>query len=53
MNRFAILLALTLGLAACAHDHVFDRRDVAAMQNDSPAISPWPGLVPGETEERR
>ncbi len=50
--RFAtILLALSLGFAACAHDHALTRDDVAAMQNDSPAISPWSGPVPNEAIE--
>jgi hypothetical protein len=53
MKRFAtILLVLSLGLAACAHDHALTRGDVAAMQNDSPAISPWSGPVPNETSEQ-
>jgi hypothetical protein len=53
MNRFAtILLALSLGFAACAHDHALTRGDLAAMQNDSPAISPWSGPVPNETSEQ-
>ena len=53
MNRFAtILLTLSLGFAACAHDHALTRGDVAAMQNDSPAISPWSGPVPNETSEQ-
>jgi hypothetical protein len=53
MNRFAtILLSLSLGLAACAQDHALTRGDVAAMQNDSPAISPWSGPVPNETSEQ-
>jgi hypothetical protein len=30
-----------LGAAACAHDRALDRRQVSAMQNASPAISPW------------
>ena len=34
---------LFLGLAACAHDHALDRREVGAMKNSSPAISPWTG----------
>jgi hypothetical protein len=46
-----ILLALSLTLAACAHDHALTRADVAAMQNDSPAISPWSGPVPNEASE--
>ncbi len=52
MKRFApILLALSLGFAACAHDHALSRGDLAAMQNDSPAISPWSGPVPNEAME--
>jgi len=52
MKRFApILLALSLGFAACAHDHALSRGDLAAMQNDSPAISPWSGPVPNEVIE--
>ncbi len=35
--------ALFFGLAACAHDHALDRRAVRAMENASPAISPWTG----------
>jgi hypothetical protein len=34
---------LLLGGVACAHDHALDRRYVGAMQNASPAISPWTG----------
>jgi len=53
MKRFAaILLALSLGFAACAHDHALSRDEVAAMQNDSPAISPWSGPVPNEAIEQ-
>ncbi len=52
MKRFAaILLASSLGFAACAHDHALSRADVAAMQTDSPAISPWSGPVPNEAIE--
>jgi hypothetical protein len=47
-----ILLALSLTFVACAHDHALTRGDVAAMQNDSPAISPWSGPVPNETIEQ-
>jgi len=32
-----------LGVVACAHDHALDRREVGAMKNASPAISPWTG----------
>jgi hypothetical protein len=55
MSRIAgILMLLSLGLAACAHDHAFDRHDVAAMKNDSPAISPWAAPVPeGAVEQDR
>ena len=31
--------------AACAHDHALDRREVGAMKNASPVISPWAGPV--------
>ena len=49
MSRFkAVLITLSLGLAACAHDHALGRRDIAAMKNDSPAISPWAGSIPGD-----
>src|SRR3954471_22237538 len=41
MSRLAAVLLL--GAAACAHDHAFDRREVGAMKNASPAISPWNG----------
>src|SRR5947209_5536420 len=41
MSRLAVVLLL--GAAACAHDHAFDRREVGAMKNASPAISPWNG----------
>jgi len=46
-----ILLVLSLAFAACAHDHALTRDDLAAMQNDSPAISPWSGPVSNETSE--
>jgi hypothetical protein len=47
-----ILLALSMVFAAaCAHDHALTRADMAAMRNDSPAISPWSGPVPNETSE--
>jgi hypothetical protein len=42
------VMILSLGLAACAHDHAFARSDVAAMRNNSPAISPWSEPVPGD-----
>jgi hypothetical protein len=49
MRRLAaIVMFLSLGLAACAHDHALARTDVAAMQNNSPAISPWSHPVPGD-----
>ncbi|MFL5309839.1 MAG: hypothetical protein ACJ79H_05225 [Myxococcales bacterium] len=52
MKRFAvILLTLSLGFVACAHDHALSRGDIAAMQTDSPAISPWSGPVPNEEIE--
>jgi hypothetical protein len=52
MNRFAaVLIVLSLGFAACAHDHALERSDVAAMKNDSPAISPWVGPVSNEMGE--
>jgi len=41
MKRFAaILLASSLGFASQRSDHALSRGDVAAMQTDSPAISP-------------
>ena len=47
MIRVAAMLFLAatlfLGVAACAHDHALDRRAVRAMENASPAISPWIG----------
>jgi len=43
MRRFAAISLLCA--AACAHDHAFDRREVGAMKNASPAVSPWPGPV--------
>jgi hypothetical protein len=52
MNRFAaVLIVLSLGFVACAHDHALGRNDVAAMENDSPAISPWLGSAPNEMGE--
>jgi hypothetical protein len=54
MSRFAaILMLLSLGLAACAHDHVISRNDVAAIRNDSPAISPWAEPLQGAVEQDR
>jgi hypothetical protein len=57
MSRLApVSLVLSLGLAACAHDHALDRGDVGGMKNDSPAISPWSGpihsdpIAPGVTD---
>jgi len=38
-----VAAVLLLGVAACAHDHALDRREVGAMKNASPAISPWIG----------
>jgi hypothetical protein len=38
-----VAAVLFLGIAACAHDHALDRREVGAMKNASPAISPWTG----------
>jgi hypothetical protein len=50
MRRYAtILLALSLGSAACLHDRGAERRDVAEMQNDGPVVSPWYGPVPNDT----
>jgi hypothetical protein len=50
MNRIvAILMFLSLGAAACAHNPALDRGDVAAMRNDGPAISPWSEPIPGES----
>lgn len=43
MNSIRVAAILFLGLAACAHDHVLNRREVGAMKNASPAISPWTG----------
>src|SRR6266403_6013208 len=43
MTRLAAISFLFA--AACAHDHAFDRREVGAMKNASPAISPWYGPV--------
>jgi choline dehydrogenase-like flavoprotein len=43
-----MVVILTLGFAACAHDHALERHEVGAMQNDSPAISPWTGPIPNE-----
>ncbi len=43
-----IMLVLSLGVAACAHDPGYGRRDVAAMQNDGPVLSPWYGPVPND-----
>ena len=43
MTRFAAISFLFA--AACAHDHAFDRGEVGAMKNASPAISPWSGPV--------
>jgi hypothetical protein len=48
----AVLLLASLGLSACAHDHALDRADIAAMKNDTPAISPWSGPVPNEVITR-
>ena len=49
MKRFgAMAVILSLGFAACAHDHALERHEVAAMQNDSPAISPWTGPLPND-----
>src|SRR5207248_10161810 len=41
MIRAASVLFLVV--AACAHDHALDRREIGAMKNASPAVSPWPG----------
>jgi hypothetical protein len=39
-----IAVVLLLGIAACAHDYrALDRREVGAMENASPVISPWAG----------
>src|SRR5882724_10220341 len=43
MTRFAAISFLFA--VACAHDHAFDRGEVGAMKNASPAISPWSGPV--------
>jgi hypothetical protein len=49
----ALLLLSSLGYVACAHDHALDRHDVARMQNDSPAISPWSTPIPSDPVEQR
>jgi len=41
----SVAAVLLLFLAACAHDRALDRREVGAMENASPAISPWAGPV--------
>ena len=41
----SVAAVLLLCVAACAHDRAFDRREVGAMENASPAISPWAGPV--------
>jgi hypothetical protein len=41
----SVAAILLLGAAACAHDHALDRRQVRAMENTTPVISPWPGPV--------
>jgi len=43
MTRVAAISVLFA--VACAHDHALDRREVGAMKNASPAISPWTGPV--------
>jgi hypothetical protein len=43
MSRVAAIPFLLA--VACAHDHAFDRGEVGAMKNSSPAISPWSGPV--------
>ena len=43
MTRLAAISFLFA--AACAHDHALNRREVGAMKNASPAISPWSGPV--------
>jgi hypothetical protein len=40
-----VLVISFLCASACAHDHAFDRGEVGAMKNASPAISPWSGPV--------
>jgi len=40
-----IAAVVLLSIAACAHDRAFDRREVGAMKNASPVISPWAGAV--------
>ena len=40
-----IAAVVLLSIAACAHDRAFDRREVGAMKNTSPVISPWAGPV--------
>ena len=40
-----VALVLLSVAAACAHDHALDRREVRAMENSTPVISPWPGPV--------
>jgi hypothetical protein len=43
MKRAAAVLLIAV--AACAHDHALDRGQIRAVENSSPAISPWPGPV--------
>ena len=42
MKWSLIATMLFLG-AACAHEHAIDRDEVGAMENASPAVSPWTG----------
>ena len=41
----SVAAVLLLCVAACAHDRAFDRREVGAMKDASPVISPWAGPV--------
>ena len=47
----AILPAVLLCIAACAHDRAAGQPAVGAMQNDSPAISPWAETPPNVSIE--
>jgi hypothetical protein len=48
----ALLMLLSLGFVACAHNQALGRGSVAASQYNSPAISPWPWSLPNDPAQQ-
>jgi hypothetical protein len=44
----ALLMLLSLGFTACAHNQALGRGSAGTTHYDSPAISPWPWSLPND-----